>query len=561
MRKVLLLLSISLLAILPAFAENLLKDSVLVHYSTAQVDSLFTANGLTNPLIPVTHGMSLHRIIYSTRNVQDNDTTIASGLLVVPDSISCPLPIAVYDHGTTTERNDVPSRQSYESVIAILLAELGYYAVLPDYLGLGDSPGRHPYIHAHSEATATIDMIKVCQTLASSLNVELNGQLFLTGYSQGGHACMATHREIQLHHPELTVTGSSPNSGPYNLSGVQARIIASNAPYSDPSYLPYIIFGYQDAYPALAAAYPNDSNIFKHPYDTILRPLFDGRRSTNYIDARMPNTAGALINPIAFNDYLSDSVNNPLRIVLRDNDVYNGWHPTAPIQITYCDSDEQVFAENGRFAYNYFQSNGDTLVTIKNGGPLTHGGCVEPALTNTFLFFNRLRKLENNLTVTLDADSASAAGVPDAGARVHVSGGTGYTINWSTGSTDSVIQGIGNGTYTVIVTDAKGCSKTRSISTGGTYLGINDVDQQLLTLNVFPNPANNVLNYSAQATNNGRTTLEMFDINGSKVYSENVTVFGNQTGSIDISHLSTGIYCLKLSTSEKTVTKRVSISR
>lgn len=29
---------------------------------------------------------------------------------------------------------------------------------LPDYLGLGDSPGRHLYCHSKTEATASIDL-------------------------------------------------------------------------------------------------------------------------------------------------------------------------------------------------------------------------------------------------------------------------------------------------------------------------------------------------------------------------------------------------------------------
>tara|TARA_B100000963_G_scaffold321279_1_gene304410 strand:+ start:2975 stop:3127 length:153 start_codon:yes stop_codon:yes gene_type:complete len=32
--------------------------------------------------------------------------------------------------------------------------------------------------------------------IADSLNLIDNGQVFLTGYSQGGHACMATHKYI-----------------------------------------------------------------------------------------------------------------------------------------------------------------------------------------------------------------------------------------------------------------------------------------------------------------------------------------------------------------------------
>lgn len=85
---------------------------------------------------------------------------------------------------------------------------------LPDYLGLGDSPGRHLYCHSKTEATASIDLY-VLQKLCQLKNVLYNDQLFIFGYSQGGHAAMATTREIQLNHSdEFTITASAPMSGP-----------------------------------------------------------------------------------------------------------------------------------------------------------------------------------------------------------------------------------------------------------------------------------------------------------------------------------------------------------
>ena len=61
---------------------------------------------------------------------------------------------------------------------------------MPDYIGMGESPGLHPYVHGESEATATIDMIRAAREfITDSLNLIDNHQVFLSGYSQGGHAC------------------------------------------------------------------------------------------------------------------------------------------------------------------------------------------------------------------------------------------------------------------------------------------------------------------------------------------------------------------------------------
>ena len=47
-------------------------------------------------------------------------------------------------------------------------------------------------------------------------NVALNGQLFLMGYSHGGHVTMALHRELEQYHAnEITITASAPMAGAY----------------------------------------------------------------------------------------------------------------------------------------------------------------------------------------------------------------------------------------------------------------------------------------------------------------------------------------------------------
>ena len=68
---------------------------------------------------------------------------------------------------------------------------------MPDYLGLGSSPSYQGYGHARSEATCVVDALRAGRSLCASNNVTLNGQLFLTGYSEGGQVTMAAHRELE----------------------------------------------------------------------------------------------------------------------------------------------------------------------------------------------------------------------------------------------------------------------------------------------------------------------------------------------------------------------------
>ncbi|MBL0053422.1 MAG: SprB repeat-containing protein [Bacteroidetes bacterium] len=68
------------------------------------------------------------------------------------------------------------------------------------------------------------------------------------------------------------------------------------------------------------------------------------------------------------------------------------------------------------------------------------------------------------LTLTLLSTNVSCAKGKDGTAGVSASGGTSpYSYLWSNGKTTSTLSGIGAGTYTVTVTDSKGCTKTGSV--------------------------------------------------------------------------------------------------
>jgi hypothetical protein len=192
--------------------------------SKAQVDSTLSAlNPLGPILLPSQNGVKIYKVIYKTLDARGGNT-ICSGAIVIPDIVGKSFPFFAYQHGTTTHRFDVPSYGSAELNVGIIAGATGYVACLTDYVGLGDSPGFHPYIHAKSEATSVVDILRATRHYCRQNNINLNGQIFLAGYSQGGHSTMAAHRELeQKHANEFTVTASAPLSGPYDVSGVQAR--------------------------------------------------------------------------------------------------------------------------------------------------------------------------------------------------------------------------------------------------------------------------------------------------------------------------------------------------
>ena len=340
------------------------------------------------------YDVKMYKLTYNTVDT-DSLSIIATGAFFIPTNTSCTeFPFAVYNHGTTLRKNDVPSNNNPEAIIGKVFSAGGYFVCMPDYIGMGDSPGFHPYVHAKSEATASIDMIRAAREYLSTTNFVDNNELFLTGYSQGGHACMATTKFIKDEslQSEFNIVASAPSSGPYDLSGIMADTIIAPTPYSNPGYIVYLLASYQLAYGNIFNSW---SDVLYSPYDTIVPPFFSGNNTTldmGLLNSLIPNQMNLLIRDTCLNNFINDSINknHPWWRALIDNDNYD-WLPLNPLRMYYCTADEQIAYTNALNAESTMNNNGALDVQAVNMGDNDHGGCILPALSSAFNWFQTLR--------------------------------------------------------------------------------------------------------------------------------------------------------------------------
>lgn len=523
-------------------AQHLVSYQFQRSYSIADVTQLLDDAGIPSALLRPEFPVDVYKVIYNTRNAQDTGMTTASGVIIVPTGVTCPLPLLSYQHGTTTTRTGVPSYGSDELIIGIVYASGGgYICVEPDYLGLGDGPGFHPYCHARSEATATVDLLRTARELRDTLGFELNEQLFLFGYSQGGHATMAAFKMLEEELAnEFTVTAAAPMSGPYDISGVQATTITSGQPYASPSYLPYIIMGYQEAYGDL---YTNLSDVFRAPYDSLIPIWYDGTNGTGYIDNRLP----AIINDMLDSAYYADYLNNPNHIGrqrLRENDLYK-WTPQAPLRIMYCDADQQVFPQNSVIAFDTMTARGAANVAKVTFGNYDHGGCVQFCLIDGFNFFAQYKDTRGGMGINVQTTALSSTTAQDASISANGFGGTApYTYSWNNGATTATQQNIGIGTYVVRVQDARGCFAYQP-ATVGLAAGVDAHERQNTALfRLAPNPASQYVFVVPQPHLQGEYRLTLRNLLGQIAYDE--THSAEHSTSISLQRLPAGMYVVEM---------------
>lgn len=83
-----------------------------------------------------------------------------------------------------------------------------------------------------------------------------------------------------------------------------------------------------------------------------------------------------------------------------------------------------------------------------------------------------------------------------------------------------------------------------------TYSQIAVVNLEVIEkINLFPNPAENEINYTVTSSLNTRLTMEIIDIRGAKIITKTRSIDkGINSGSIQISRLSTGVYFIRVTT-------------
>jgi len=373
-------------AAVPQAQRGLLLSRVSVaSYSQFYLNFMLSLLGLTNT---VNCDVQVWKLDYETIDPLGGSTW-ASGALALPQGVTNPLPLLSYQHGTVAKKSEAPSGpSSEEQFFGAVLAGFGYAVALPDYLGLGDSLDLQSYHHAASEATAAVDMLRATRAYCAANGIALTPQLFLLGYSQGGHATMALHRELEEYHSgEFTITASAPMAGAYDLSGVTLEDALSGRPMPNPYYFALLMAGYQSVY-HLADSLPD---LLAPPYHTLLPHLLDGQHSGDEINAVLTNDVTKILAPACLAALRNDP-HAPLRQALYENDLYR-WTPHAPMRMYHCEGDADVLYANSVVAWNSFHARGATQVELIDPQPTAdHGGCVIPSLLLAKQWFDSLRQ-------------------------------------------------------------------------------------------------------------------------------------------------------------------------
>ena len=413
---------------------------LLTTYTQSQLATTAAVFGIPSESFSADYDVNAYRVTYDMPFL--GDTIEVSGALFVPQGFDdpCGLPIHIYMHGTIFDRTDAPSFLSIEGSFGGLMSTLGQLVLMPDYVGLGTSELMHPYVHADSESDAGFYMMRAADALSDELGYALNGQNFISGYSQGGHAAMALARDLTTtaYGDEFPLSGAVPGSGPYDISGTQFPQTFEFETYSNPAYLAYNVIGWNSVYGTL---YDDLSEVFQEPYASTMLDLFDGTNDAETINNACPSTLEEFLQPGLVEEIQNDPM-HPFQLAALDNDVYQ-WIPEAPVEMYYCTQDEQVFYQNALVADAWMTENGSTLHSSTNLGAYDHGQCAGLAIFGGTLWIQD--RVEECATAIEEASMSALRMYPNPASERVTLVGVQATETWSLSTWTGTLVRTGQG--------------------------------------------------------------------------------------------------------------------
>lgn len=333
------------------------KDaSLLKTISTAEMVAAIDLAGNSALQFSPRYAVKAYRLTYLTIDGQ-GQVILASALATVPQKpAGSSSPVLSYQHATLKHEADAPSYLADPASPELVMASLGYIVLSADYVGYGASKGAsHPYLLSAPSASAVMDMLTAARYWRQSERVLDNGQLFLTGYSEGGYVTIATQRALQagnsVHRNQVVrvIAGS----GPYNVGLTMdelLKLVRQENPLLGGLLSPGLLKNLSDA----------DRNNVR---DALLRQL-------------LGSDADVVFMPTFLDNYFADN-----RLAIEAENNVDVWRPEVPVYFFHGRDDRTVPYPNAASTLQTMQTLGaGKLVSLTDcqAQPAGHSECVRP---------------------------------------------------------------------------------------------------------------------------------------------------------------------------------------
>ncbi|MEQ8549531.1 MAG: lipase family protein [Cyclobacteriaceae bacterium] len=367
----------------------LLESTQLIIRSSGDLKTFLRQSGLAIDTEKLIYDVSVWKITYKT--VYKGDTITASSMVFTPETTD-EISTISFQHGTIADNASAPTESSITDGTTILysaMASGGFVTVVPDFIGFGASVDIvHPYYHEYYTATSIVNAIYASKQLADQQELNIDDELYLAGYSQGGQATMATHKFYEEEGMEFyKLKASFPSSGGYDVVGMSQYFLDQET-YHQPFFLGFVAMSYKTTYD-----FPQEmSHFFNEPYASRIPNLFDGAFSGNEINELLTTNIADFLNPNFLNSSKEDADYKFIYDLFEENSLLD-WTPTIRMYMYHGNADITVPYQNSVDSYAKLLQNGasEEIVTFETFEGATHGTGIAPYIEN---FIPEILRLE-----------------------------------------------------------------------------------------------------------------------------------------------------------------------
>lgn len=285
----------------------------------------------------VNSSFDAYRLIYPS--LINGERIDLSGLILIPkNKETIKDGVFVFSHGTTFSQN-VPSNWNHPIHIEALPAMNNYITFLPDYVGYGISSNEVPaYMNKPVTINNINDFIIEGFDALNDLEIPHSDNVYLVGFSQGGHAALSLTEKNSVAESENYKIGATVSiGGPVDINSNFKHIINQDVfPHS--GYITYLLASYSYYYQWGSGL----SEYLNSPYDSLSTAFKMGTLSLQSLNESTTDTAGLLLKESFRTSFLQEPNSYPqIKNDFRKNSL-NPFKTRSPIYFIHGSRDNDV---------------------------------------------------------------------------------------------------------------------------------------------------------------------------------------------------------------------------
>ena len=204
-------------------------------------------------------------------------------------------------------------------------------------------------------------MVEGVQAFSCENDIELNDNLFVIGYSNGGYNSIAMHDELSKNPRSFDIDASVVIAGYFDLERDETSEIPQR--FARPSWAIYHPYVMNKTYNLNII-----DKIIREPYVSKLDELFDGQKEALVIDNSLTTYTHQLFTPEYLNEFSSLSIFDPYKNAVKENSLLKT-KLSGDILLIHSKEDEIVpYSQSEKFYNNAIASGTKAeLVLLEKG--------------------------------------------------------------------------------------------------------------------------------------------------------------------------------------------------